>query len=182
MSRYRRNYDPNWRKNAGPTKTIVHWSAKNGAYYIKWMDTNHWDEMQVMINYIKGFPYGEREYNPDDKSWLLIEKHINGLKTMIEMIPSHFTLDWQEKPLEQATTTKFIPMDVHLDNFKTITGFDIRGKEHKDAKRIYFRACMQLHPDHNSGDAIQMTELNVAWTAIEKEHYKKGVQQEYAIQ
>lgn len=178
---YRRRYDPDWKSKQGPTRVTIHWSESAGAYAIKWHDTNHWDQMTICRNYIMNFPYGEREYDGDTKTWYLIEKHTAGLKTMIELTPQWFTLDYIEKPIG-VQTVKFIPMDVHLDNFKTLTGFDIRNQEYKDAKKVYFRACMKLHPDINQGDATQMTELNVAWAAIEKEHYKQGVKQDYAIQ
>jgi hypothetical protein len=190
MSRYRRNAWSTGYNSNQPTKVSIYWSQKASAYSIKFMDTHHWDEMQIFIQYLKNIPYGERDYDPDNKTWFLIEKHLGGFKQMLEMIPQHFTVDFQEKPT-QAFQGSFVPIDIYLDKFKTLTDIDARTTEYTVAKKAYRRVCMANHPDLHRGDIDSrtgevidygkiMSSINECWTSIEKEFYKMKKEPEYA--
>lgn len=176
---YRRRYSGFRSYESGPTTVTIHWSNKSGAYAIKFNDTRHWDKMQICIQYIKNFPYGERDYDPDNKTWFLVEKHISGLKQMLELMPESFTVDWQEKPSNTPTAT-FVPMEVYLNRFKDLAGEDISKLTYDQAKKIYRRACMLNHPDRNGGDGTKMSSINEAWSNIEQNFYKMKKEVDYA--
>jgi len=139
--------------------------------------------MQVFISYLNKLPYGERDYDPDNKIWYLAEKHIEAFMEMMKLMPSTiFDHDFQKKPEGQAFQTTFVPIDVYLDKFRELSGHELRGKEYDDAKKIYRRTALTYHPDRNGGDGSKMSEVNEAWGHIEQLyfHIKKEVEYENA--
>ena len=186
MSRYRRNLWSSGYNSNQPTKVCIYWSQKASAYSIKFMDTHHWDEMQIFLQYLRNIPYGERDYDPDNKVWYLTDKHLVGFKQMLEMIPQHFTVDFQEKQA-QAFQGSFIPIDIWLDKFKDLTGQNLRTLEFSEGKKVYRRVCRELHPDlHRDKDDVinyhqLMSEVNECWSNIERDFYKQRKEPEYAI-
>jgi hypothetical protein len=163
------------------TKVTIHWSNKSAAFAIKFCDTKHWNEMQIAIQYIKNFPYGERDYDPENKVWFLVEKHIPGLKTILEALPQYFEIDYQEKPTNQTNTHTFVPIDVWIEKFKSLTTFDVKDMEYSKAKMIYRKFCKVYHPDLNPQDDTKklMSDLNECWNALELNHYKNKKEPEY---
>lgn len=161
-----------WRPS-GPTQVDLYWSQKYGAYALKWHDTYHWDEMQPFMSYLKSAPYGEYQYDPDEKIWYFMEKYLSNIRAMFDALaPAHvFSVNFVEKPQAQTNFVKFISIDTYIGTFNKLTGVDIKNLDFSKAKREYFKACMRLHPDKGN-DPAQMTELNVAWDAIQSEHFK----------
>lgn len=157
----------------GPTKVDLYWSQKAGSYTIKWHDTNHFDEMKPIMSYLKMQPYGEWQYDPDNKIWYFMEKYLANVLAMLDTLKplNIFDVTFVPKPENQVFQTKFISIDTYLDKFKVLTGFDCRNSEFKIAKKEYFKACMKLHPDKGN-DPQNMTDLNVAWDAIQSEYFK----------
>ena len=176
---YRRQWKPR-DYNTGPTKVTVHWSMKASAYAIKFLDTRHWNEMQIFITYLKGIPYGERDYNPDEKIWYLMEKHIDPFREMLKHMNQYFQEDFQGKAENQAFVGTFVSIDTYLDKFKELTGTDIRTcADYNMAKKIYRRAALENHPDRNNGDGSKMSDINEAWSQIEKLHFSVKKEPEY---
>src|SRR6266496_3530191 len=115
MSYRRRSY-------LSKTNVTIHWSSKSSAYAIKFEDTHNWNQMQILIQYLKNIPYGERDYDPDNKIWFLVEKYIEPFKEMVTLMSQYFELDFQAKPTGDTFKGNFIPIDVYLDRFKQLTG------------------------------------------------------------
>ncbi len=179
---YRRRYSGvGYRGSSNPTTVTIHWSTKSSAYAIKFNDTYHWDQMQIFIQYLKNIPYGERDYDPDNKIWYITEQHLPNFRNMMEMIPEHFKIDFQGKPENQAFTGKFVSVDTYLDKFKELTTTDLRGQEYTLAKKIYRRAALSNHPDRNNGDGSKMAEINECWSNIERLYFNQKKEPEYAI-
>jgi hypothetical protein len=172
------NSNYNYKSNV-PTRVTIHWSMSYSAYAIKFENTYHWEQMQIFIQYLKNLPYGERDYDPDNKIWYLMEKHLSGFKQMLEMIPQHFTVDFVEKP-SQTFQGNFVSVDTYLDKFQTLTTYNLRTLDYEQAKKIYRKAALLWHPDRNNGDASRMTDINECWSNIEKLHYNVKKEAEYA--
>lgn len=174
---YRRRTNLNY-----PTKVLLHWSQKANAYSLKWQDTHHWTEMQIFITYLKSLPYGDYEYDPDNRTWFFMEKYLSNIQAMFDGLKSVgcFDVDFQEKMEGWSFIgNKDIDIGKYLDLFKSITTTDPRVINYDEAKKTYRRACMRLHPDRG-GDAQQMSSLNEAWLHIEQTHYKMKKEVEYA--
>lgn len=183
MTRYRRPYSYD---NYGPTRVTIHWSQKHGAYAIKFGDLKHYNELQIVMLTMKSQPYGEYQYDPDEKIWYLMEKHIDKILTIFKQFKEHpntasyFDVDYQEKPIGQTNTATFVPIDVYLDRFKELTGHDLRTiKEYTEAKKLYRRSALANHPDRNGGDGSKMSAINEAWGQIEELHYHIKKETEY---
>lgn len=179
---YRRN--TSWANSySSVTKVLIHWNNKSAAYSIKFTDTKHWNEMQIAISYIKNFPYGERDYDAENKVWFLIEKHIPALRAILDGLPQFFQIDFVEKPIGQTNTHTFVPIDIYFDKFKTLTGQDIKGIEYDAAKRLYRKACRENHPDLHRDGVIDygkiMSEINECWSQLELLFYKNKKEPEY---
>jgi len=172
---YRRRTNINY-----PTQVLLHWSQKANAYSLKWQDTHHWTEMQIFITYLKSLPYGDYEYDPDNKTWFFMEKYLKNIQDMFTALSptNSFDVDFQEKPTN-TFSGKFVSIDTYIDKFKQLAGEDIRGLEYDKAKKVYRRTCMRLHPDRG-GNANDMSSLNEAWLHIEQTHYKVRKETEYA--
>jgi hypothetical protein len=183
MSYRRRSYyNENWKQN---TKTIVsvHWSNLYPAYDITFSNTYHWDEMQVLISWIKKIPYGERDCSVSIGSngkniwtWNFIEKYVEPFNMMVSMM-ENFELDFIKKPEAQNDlyAPRFIPTEVLLDKFKEITGVNISTFDYSGSKKVYRGACLRLHPDRNPDDpnsSDKMSKLNEVWTNLEVQHFK----------
>lgn len=169
---YRRN-SFNYRDKNAPTKVYLHWSMSSGSYSLKYEDTRHFGEMMAVNSIIKTFPWGEWEYDLQTKVWYFAEKYLNKVKDALDVMHQAgiFDVDFQDKPTGQTNFATFVPVEVYLKKFATLTGVDISKQEHKQAKREYFKACMRLHPDHGGSDR-DMTELNESWYHIETSHFK----------
>ena len=173
-------YKRSWRPNV-PTKVTIQWSVASVAYTIKFHDTYHWDEMMVIKSAIQQFPYGEQMYDPDNKIWYLIEKHINGIKIMLELMPNIFELTFIEKPI-QDFQGKFVSVDTYIKSFERLTGANIKDfkpEEYNLAKKLYRRVCMENHPDRG-GNSNTMSEINECWSNIEKLYFNQKKELEYA--
>ncbi len=178
---YRRRYSGvGYSRSGNPTTVTIHWSTKSSAYAIKFNDTYHWDQMQIFIQYLKNIPYGERDYDPENKVWYLMEKHLDGFKSMMEMIPEHFVIDFQGKPENQPYVGKFVSVDTYLDQFQILTTYNLRTMKYDEAKKVYRKCAMLWHPDRNNGDAGRMTEINECWSNIERLYFKQKKEPEYA--
>lgn len=176
-----RSFSYRSRRWGGPTKVTVHWSNKYNAYAINWQDTNHWNEMQPFISFLKSIPYGERDYDADNRIWYLAEQHLDKFMAMLDLMPSSiFEKDFQKKPDNQTNFHTFVSVDTYLDKFKELTGFDVRGQDYNDAKKIYRRSALANHPDRNGGDGSKMSDINEAWSHIESLHFKIKKEPEYA--
>lgn len=177
MSYYKRPWK---NRPSGPTKVTLAWSQKSSAYALKFHDTQHWNEMQIFITYLKTIPYGERDYNPEDKTWFFVEKYLPQIQSMLAPLEQAgiFVTEFQEKPANQTFTGKFVSIDTYIDDFKVLSGgVDIRNLDYPTAKKAYRKACMLHHPDRG-GDAKKMSTLNEAWLHIEESHFniKKDIE------
>jgi hypothetical protein len=176
---YRRR--PSWLDSSPTTtKVSIHWSSKSSAFAIKFSDTKNWNQMQILIQYLKNIPYGERDYDPETKVWFLIEKYIEPFKEMVSLMNQFFSLDFTPKPTEQTNQAVFIPVDVYLDKFKNLTGHDIKGIEYPVARKQYLRWLMINHPDKKPENHILVRDVNECWSALELNYFKTKKETEYA--
>lgn len=130
--------------------------------------------MTPIMNYIKTAPYGDWQYDPDNKIWYFMEKMLSNVRAMLQVMEDAgiFEVTFVEKPQNQINTVKFVSIDTYIDVFNKLTGVDVKGLAFPSAKKAYFRACMKLHPDKGN-DPKDMSDLNVAWDAIKEEHFKQ---------
>jgi len=180
MSRYTRVRRYGWAaaKNNDPTTVTIHWSQKSSAFAIKFQDTKHWNEMQIALAYIKNFPYGERDYDPENKIWFLVEQHVPGLKTILENLPQYFSVDFIDKPTGGTNHGTFVPIDTWIEKFTSLTGQVIKGIEYGEAKRVYRKWQLKNHPDVG-GDPRVASAVNECWSQLELNLYKKRKEPEY---
>lgn len=182
---YRRPWKPysnqNQQSRSDPTPVDIYWSQKASAYALKFQNTYHWNEMQPFMSYLKAQPYGEWEYDPQDKTWFFIEKHLPKIQEMFDVLKpvNAFNVTFTQKPEGQTNAAVLVPIEVYLEKFKNISGQDIKNLDHIQAKKIYRKACLQNHPDHG-GDSAIMASLNEAWVQIESKHYNIKKEIEYA--
>lgn len=159
------------------TRVMVHWSTKSSAYSITFSDTRNWNEMQILIGYIKNIPMHERDVQMDDTGpkkvwiWYLHEKHIIAFNEMVSALSQYFVLDFVAKPSGQTNMAVFIPVDVYLDSFKKHTGYDIKALDHTEAKKLYRSWIRKNHPDVG-GDATIASEVNTCWSELERVYFK----------
>lgn len=158
------------------TKVQLYWSSLTNAYSLKFENTYKWTQMQGVLTWIKQtIPGQEREYDPELKTWFLHEKHITQLKQLLELLSADFELDFIAKPEGQQSFEKFVPLDTYLETFNKITGQDINSLSVDEAKRVYRRTCMLLHPDKNPGRpdiSNRIYDLNEAWSQLQIKHFK----------
>jgi hypothetical protein len=171
---------PSW-KDSYPTQTKVsiYWSNKSSAYTIKFSDTENWNQMQILIQYMKKIPLGERDYDPDNKIWFLIEKYIESFKEMVTLMNQFFTLDFQAKPTGQTNQAIFIPVDVYINKFHDLTGQDVKDIEYNIARKQYLRWLMVNHPDKKPENHILVRDANECWSALELNYFKTKKEPEY---
>ena len=173
-----------------PTVIHIHWSQKSGSYSVKYGDLKHFEELKMFNLYMKTRPWGEYEYDSENKIWYLHEKHLQGLLDIIAPLgpvtdknPNtlhHFDIDLQGKPANgNIFQSQFVPIDKYKKIFADLSGEKLDGLDYKSALRIYRQTCRQLHPDVNPNGATQMSELNEAWDVIKARIYNiKPVSQE----
>ena len=170
------------------TTVSVHWSQKSSAYMVNFSDTKHWNEMQILINFIKGLDVSEKDVQMDDSTgkkvwtWYFVEKYIEPFKALVDSFAGAniFTLDFIPKPSSQTNTSIFVPVDVYLERFKTLTGQDIKDLQYVDAKKTYRKWLMVNHPDKKPENHILVRDVNECWSALELQLFKSRKEQEYS--
>jgi len=173
MSRFNNRH-----QNDRRTKVQLYWNALSSSYSLKFENTYKWTQMQGVLTWVKQtIPWNEREYDPDLRTWFIHDKYIAKLKELLELLDSDFELDFIAKPENSGQTSfeKFVPTEVYLKTFSDITKEDISKLSADEAKRIYRRTCLILHPDRNPGRpdiSARMSELNEAWSQIQIKHFK----------
>lgn len=165
------------RNNNRRTKVQLYWSSLTNAYSLKFENTYKWTQMQGVLTWIKQtIPQGiERDYDPELRTWYIHEKHLDKLKQLLELLSVDFELDFIPKPEGQASFEKFVPTEVYLQTFNKITGVSIDSLSVDEAKRVYRRTCMLLHPDKNPGRpdiSSRIYDLNEAWSQLQIKHFK----------
>jgi len=173
-------------RNYPSTPVSIYWSQKYGAYALKFSNTQHFNEMTPIINFLKSKPYGESTYDPTDKVWYFAEEHLGSVRYLFKAFgTSIFTLSLQEKPTNTGHSylqgQKVISTDQHFSRFAELTGENIKSLDYLDAKKIYRRFCMRLHPD-KGGDPATMSAVNEIWSDLERVWYKTTKEPEYEIQ
>jgi hypothetical protein len=174
------------------TRVSVHWSAKSSAYSVLFSDKKHWNEMQVLINFIKGLNVGEKDCQMDDSSgkkiwtWYFAEQHLDAFKALVDSfavndVNSTFDWDFTGKPSGQTNQSVFIPNDVYLNRFRDLTGQDIKDKEFREAKKIYHRWLMVNHPD-KGGDHNTVRDVNECWSNLEVKYFNAKKETEYVYE
>ena len=162
-----------------PVQVTLSWSSLVGAYDLKFDQIGaHWTKVQAIIAWIKmTIPYGEREYDDINKIWTIHEKFYQDLKNVLDAVGPEFTVVIVEKPLG-GVSVKFVPLDTYLQLFKELSGVDIAAygeDKFGEAKRLYFKTAMKLHPDHHPDDPeayTKMRDFNEAWDIIKEKHFK----------
>lgn len=144
------------------TKVMIHWSPLSSAYSVKFMDMKHYNLIQPILSYMKSKPYGEYLYDPDNKIWFLIEKHVPGLRAMLDVLKEYFEIDFIEKQEGHSfNQSQEIPTEVWIKKFKQLTGLD------NIEKKNYLRWMLKNHPDVG-GDSRIVSEVNECWSNINK--------------
>jgi hypothetical protein len=171
------------------TKVSVHWSSKSSAYMVNFSDTHHWNEMQVLFNFIKGLDVSEKDCQCDESSgkkvwtWYFVEKYLEPFKALVESFGGQaggiFEIDIIAKPIGGSNQSIFVPVDVYLDRFKTLTGQDIKSLDFNAAKKLYRKWLMLNHPDRKPENHIIVRDVNECWSNLELNHFKSKKEQEY---
>lgn len=175
---YRRSYGykHNWNDNKQVQVTLA-WNSLVGAYDLKFdsiYGDQKWAKVKSIIAWLKmTIPYGERDYDDQTKIWTIHEKYFSQLRDVLNAIGNEFSVTCVEKPVG-STAIKFTPIETYFDIFKSASGVDIKNlseSEFDQAKRIYFKTAMRLHPDHG-GSAELMRDFNEAWDVLKERHFK----------
>lgn len=181
---YRRssgNYN-SWANKA--VNVTLAWNSLVGAYDLKFDEirgNEKWGKVKSIIAWIKmTIPYGERDYDDEHKIWTIHEKYFTQLRDILMAIGSEFNVTVVERPAGGAPTVAFTPLSVYFDIFKDTSGTDISAyaeDRFNEAKRIYFKTSMRIHPDRNPNDpdaASKMSAFNAAWDGIKERHFKQA--------
>lgn len=106
----------------------------------------------------------DAEFNSLAKTWLVPEGKYDACLDLLRL--NFREVEVEPKPAERARATQ--PMAAvridHLAIFIRICG--LRPATLAEAKAVYRRTAVALHPDHG-GDPSLMSDLNVAWTALQ---------------
>jgi hypothetical protein len=174
---YRRQWHASsWQSNK-PVIVTLSWNSLVGAYDLKFdqiYGDEKWGKVKGIIAWLKKtVPYGERDYDDVTKVWTVHEKYFTVLRDIINAMGAEFTVTIVEKPIG-GPAIKFTPLDTYFKIFEYSSGVDISSypeSEFNQAKKIYFRTVMKLHPD-KGGDPVEMSNFNIAWDAIKERHFK----------
>lgn len=170
-SSYKRRNRDFWASNR-PTSVGIYWSQQYNAYACKWMDTHHFKEMAPVISYFKSKPYGDCVYDPDGRVWYFKEEYLSDVQAMLNAFgPTIFEINFIEKPINNYSNffSQGEPsVSDYLDKFKQLTNEDLKNLEYSDAKKIYRRICMKMHPDIPGNDATNLSSVNEVWSALER--------------
>lgn len=171
-SSYRRQNKHYW--NSGkPTKVSIYWSQQYNAYAIKWMDTFHFKEMTPIISYFRSKPYGDAVYDPDNRIWYFKEQYLADVRAMLAAFgPVTFEINFSEKQENHSFIgSPQVSISSLISEFKILTGEDIKDVEYTQAKKLYRRICMKMHPDIPGNDSTNLSRVNEIWNALERVHY-----------
>lgn len=183
---YRNAYNRNQRSYSSKTKVTLTWNPLIQIYDLKFNDTKNWHDIQGVIIFLKSIPTDERDYDTTTKVWGIHEKHFVTIKTILEHV-ANFEVIISEKPVfdpssnnNQGFSAAIVPLDKCIQDFEQITGAKLQAYSgqhlsYGEAKRIYFKACLRLHPDKNPGDEVSkenMIKLNVAWNELQVRHFQ----------
>lgn len=162
------------------TKVSFTWNALIGAYDLKFQDTKNWSDIQGVITFVKGtIPAHERDYDSVTKVWGIPEQYFENISLLLKGI-NKFDVNIIEKPKGSTSQATFVPVSKFITTFESLTEAKLQESngnwiKYDEAKRIYRRACLSLHPDRNPNDfsmASKMSQLNQAWTELEIRHFK----------
>jgi hypothetical protein len=153
-------------------KARIWWDVQSGAYVIS---SAYNDKLvEALKNLI---PSGERSYDPATKHWFVKEQYGEFLRSIATNAFGVHAVSFTSKTVaEQATQqqrqwqppvqTAGTPTESAVLEFFSLLQYD-------DAKLVYRKCAMTLHPDKQGGDASKMVRLNELWARLEKEYYKR---------
>lgn len=181
-------------------KASFQYEASIDAYKINFSFRNYKRDLEGVINFIKtSVPSADRTYDPKTYTWYINEKYYDPLIQVLSSlgwdcdtkISKKQFEDFKKKQEEaakaagQAFSTRTRDKNEELSIFREIlsnVGITTNGLENlslNEAKKLYRRAAILLHPDRNKDNPIaaeKMSILNSTWTFLqdpEKGYYIK---------
>lgn len=174
--RRRNQWHNSWNENK-PANITFAWNSLVGAYDLHFDQVYgdaKWEKIKGILAWIKTtIPYGERDYDDVSKVWTIHEKYFNNIKMVLNSLGADYNVTVVERPIGGPAIT-FTPIDTYFKIFESASGIDISKltiDDFNQAKKIYFKTAMRLHPDHG-GDAKLMTDFNHAWDVLKERHFK----------
>ena len=184
MSRYRRpyRYYSNYSVPSQIEASLVWDTLTNAGYNLRFTfrGNEQWKIVEAAIDTIKKLvPSSQREYTPETKTWLIGEPMIKPVKDLLDAIPN-ITVNFVEKPAEQAFTSKIYSRETDFEEFKRLLSLGHQTFEHRlddpeivvKATKSFRRAAMNMHPDHNPDMANEFSSLNTIFTRLFKSEKK----------
>ena len=143
----------------------IWWDESVAAYRV----TTPYNE--TFFNLLKQLiPFSDREWDKSSKTWTVTERFMEPIRQLAEKTfrdtATVITKAQSQKSSVPPALAKQ-PLDGVICQFFRLLAYE-------DAQAAYRKASMRLHPDRG-GSMEQMTALNSAWTRLEKELFKKGV-------
>jgi hypothetical protein len=147
-------------------KCRIWWDESAGAYVVS-ISYN-----QNFVDGVKQYiPAGSRTYDTQTKFWHIAENYGEFVRKLAE---SKFGAGGVSFTSRTATSQQrtYSPLangdstEVAILAFFNLVPYDA-------AKRCFLLAAQSLHPDKNPENGEKMTKLNVLWSRIEKEFYKR---------
>ena len=145
-------YRRSWHQSRTVNVTLS-WNTLVGAYDLKFdhvYGDENWGKLKAILSWIKmTIPYGERDYDEVSKIWTIHEKYFTQLRDVLNNIGSEFNVTCVERPIG-GPAISFVPLTTYFDIFKNASGTDISKyteSEFNQAKKIYFKTSMRIHPD-----------------------------------
>lgn len=131
-----------------------------------------WKVCEAYISLLKGtIPASDRLYNPQTKTWSVLDKYVEGLKKLADTIGVDVIVAAPVSAdgffYEHAINSPSVETKDTLA-LKLITILGISEETLKDSvatKKAYRSKALLLHPDRNNGDGSKMSELNSIWSA-----------------
>lgn len=102
-------------------------------------------------------PWSSRKWSKEEKVWLVDPAYLDELITVCEPFFDVSVLE------PEPEVVVMLPADAGGDPYSTM----LRLASPDLCKKIYRLIAAELHPDRG-GDASKMTDLNLAWEAIQK--------------
>lgn len=178
-------------------KASFQYEASVDAYKVNFSFRNYKRDLEGVINFIKtSVPSAERTYDPKTYTWYINEKYYAPLIQVLlslgwdcdTKISKKQFEDFKKKQEEAAKAaghsyqTRQRDKNEELSIFREIlsnVGITTNGLENlslDEAKKLYRRAAILLHPDRNKDNPIaaeKMSILNSTWTFLQEGYYIK---------
>jgi hypothetical protein len=153
-------------------KARIFWDTTSGAYVVA---SAYNDKLVEALKTV--IPSGERSYDPQTKHWYVKEQYGEMIRSLCTTAFGVHAVSFTSKTVAEQATQQQRQWQPPVQTAGTTTESAVLEffslLQYDDAKLVYRKCAMTLHPDKQGGDASKMVRLNELWQRLEKEYYKR---------